>query len=185
LRMLGELRNALTHGRTSSDRRMAVPTEAAVDAVRRVRADFVHPPRIRLHLKLPTPAAVSPETGISDALQLMARHDFSQLLVCDDRGKYVQLLTTNTIARWLSAEFTLNGGLAGEANVGAVLAHREATEAVLVRPDSLTTLEAARDFALAAESGKPLTALIITSSGKSHETPLAIVVASDIASIVN
>ena len=181
IRILSEFRNALTHGRTIKDQRLAVPTAIAVTEVRSIRDSFLHPPTARTALRSQTPVTVLPNTSIGDAVELMRSHDFSQLPVCAPSGHYLALLTTNTVARWLGSQFQRHGGIAEEASVSDALEHREDTERVLLRPRTLTTTEALRDFVIAAEKGQDLRAIIVTEVGKANEKPLAVIVSDDVA----
>jgi CBS domain-containing protein len=182
---LADLRNALTHERSFKDQRLALPTDVAVQEIRRIRDLLLHPPSVLLALKLPSPVTVQPEARIGHALSLMREHDFSQLPVLGDKGEYLDLLTTNTIARWLGAQFQEHGGLAEEASVADVLKHREGSERVLLRGRGLTTIEAVREFVIAAESGEDLRAIILTQNGKVGEKPLGVVVTDDIARLAD
>lgn len=71
-------------------------------------------------------------------------------------------------------------------SVSAALAVAEADmEIVLHRPRTLTVPQTIWEFTTSARHGKPVTALIITTNGKKNETPLGIVVAEDLARLLD
>jgi hypothetical protein len=108
--------------------------------------------------------------------------DYSQLPVYDD-GNYRGLLTTNAIARWLADQMTSTDGLAESESVRLVLGFAEQQERALHVPRTITAADAIHQLSRGGRAGKPVTALIITHSGKVTELPLAIVVADDLPAL--
>ena len=180
LLLLSDLRNTLTHGQRLNDEPLAEPTEAAVEAVRRLRDEMLHPATVLAVLKRGKPVTVTPDESVRRALDTMYEYDFSQVPVYENVA-YVGLLTTNTVARWVANQMRQHDGLAEDAPVEAVLKFSEGTERVSHLSREVTTTEAIWRFTAAAERGLPLTALIITHTGKTTETPLGIVVTEDLA----
>lgn len=179
LLVLAELRNALTHGRMVNDQRLAEPTATAVDAMRRVRDQFLDPPTVLTVVEQGKPLIIEPDSSVRQALDLMYEHDFSQLPVYQ-RDTYVGLLTTNTVARWMAAQMRAYDGLAEDVPVEQALRFRENDELVEHAARTTTTTEAMQSFVIGAERGRPLTALIISHAGKPDQRPLAIIVAADL-----
>lgn len=177
--VLADLRNALTHGLAMDDARLAQPTSAAVEAMRRVRDRFLRPPTCVNTLRQSKPLVVDPDSSVRDALDQMYDHEYSQLPVYDG-DTFVGLLTTNTVARWVGQQMRELDGLAEDASVRNALAFQEGQERVVHVAKTISTTEALRTFTLSAERGEPLIALIITNSGKRTEKPLAVVVAADL-----
>jgi hypothetical protein len=112
----------------------------------------------------------------------MYRNDFSQMPVYNDK-QYLGLLTTNTVARWLADQLERHDGLAEDAPIRDVLAFAEGVENVFHRPRSLSVTETVWEFTTAAANGRPITALILTNSGRPDESPLGIVVAEDLTQL--
>lgn len=109
--VLADLRNALTHGLALDDARLAQPTTAAVDAMRRVRDRFLRPPTCLSVLNQDKPLVVTPDSSVREALDQMYDREFSQLPVYDG-DTFVGLLTTNTVARWVGQQMREHDGLA-------------------------------------------------------------------------
>lgn len=179
LKVLSDLRNSLTHGRQINGQRLAEPTATGLEAMRHVRDQFLHPPTVLTVLKQQRPMVVEPTSSVRQVLDQMYEHDFSQVPVYESTT-YVGLLTTNTVARWVADQMRTQDGLAEDASIEAALAFTEGTELVMHEARTVTTTEAVRSFTIAAERHQPITALIVSHSGKPNELPLAVVVSADL-----
>jgi CBS domain-containing protein len=124
-------------------------------------------------------AIARPDDPISKVLEHVRHFDYSQLPVYDD-GRYIALLTTNAIARWLANQLATNAGLAEEERVVRVLEFAEPYEQAVLLPRALTAAEAIDRLSRGGPGGRPAAALIITDSGKATEKPLAVIVADDL-----
>lgn len=182
--VLADLRNTLTHGLALDDSRLAQPTTAAVGAMQRVRDRFLQPPTCLSALKPHKPLVVAPDSSVRDALDQMYDLEFSQVPVYDG-DRFIGLLTTNTVARWIGQQLREHDGLAEDTSVGAALAFQEDQERVEHVARTISTTEALRTFTLAAERGESLVALIVSNSGKPTEQPLAVVVAADLPALAS
>jgi hypothetical protein len=100
--------------------------------------------------------------------------DYSQLPVYGG-GSYVGILTTNAIARWLAAQLAATGGLAEAETVGHALKFAEQHERAWHVPRSVTAADMIHRLWKGGQAGTPLTALIITDSGRPNEKPLRVV----------
>jgi predicted transcriptional regulator len=178
--LLSELRNTLTHGQRLNNYPLAEPTDAAVAAIRRLRNEILNPPLVLAILKRDKPVTASPDESVRRVLDVMYENNFSQVPVYE-RDVYQGLLTTNTVARWVADQMRRHEGLAEDAPARDALKFSERTDDVKHVARTVTTTEAIWRFTTAAESGQPLTALIITEHGSLHESPLGIVVAEDLA----
>lgn len=181
LRVLAKVRNSLTHERHFNDRRLAVPTDTAIAAMRRIRDRLLDPPTVIAVLRSQKPLVVEPHLSVRAALDLMYERDFSQLPVYDD-DTYVGLLTTNTVARWVANQMHQHDGLAEDAPIDVALNYQE-SEPVRHLPKNVTSTQALRTFVEAAERGTPLTALIVTETGKPHQRPIAVVTPADLPAL--
>jgi predicted transcriptional regulator len=63
----------------------------------------------------------------------MYRNDFSQIPVYNDK-RYLGLLTTNTVARWLADQLERHDGLAEDAPIRDVLAFAEGSRTCSTGP---------------------------------------------------
>lgn len=184
LQVLAELRNALAHGQSHNDQRLAEPTATAVAEMRRVRDLLLKPPTVIAVLKPGKPFVAGPQESVRDVLERMYANDFSQVPVYDGND-YVGLLTTNTVARWVAVQMARNDGLAEDSSVEEALTFGEGPENVRHLRKQTSAPEAVRLFVGAAERGEPLAALILTESGKRMQTPVAMVVPADLPRLVD
>lgn len=180
LKELADLRNAITHERTDGHP-IAEPYPSTVDLIEKICNALKNPPRAReFQGKV---SSVSPEKDLKDVLEVIRNNAYSQVPVYDDSG-YRGILTTNTIARWLSS--TSEDGLAviDDVKVSEVLEHAEDSEMVEFVKANDNLFEVLDLFSKANENGRKLEAIIITQNGKKKEKPLGIITVWDIPKIL-
>jgi hypothetical protein len=173
------LRNAISHSRYYDGRPIAEPVEEVVQQIERLREQIKTPPRALTVLGPMKVCIAGPDDLIGEILKYVRRFDYSQLPVYDD-GRYVALLTTNAVARWLANQLAMNEGLAEEERVARVLEFSEPHEQAVLLPRSSTAADAIDRLSRGGPGGRPAAALIITDSGKATEKPLAVIVADDL-----
>ena len=176
------LRNAISHGRYYGGRPIAEPVDEVVDQIEQLRDLLKNPPTALSVLGAMKVQSVAPGDPVGTALNYVRDFDFSQLPVYDD-GTYSGLLTTNAVARWLANQLISNDGYAETASVAEVIKFAEQHECALLVPRTIPVNEALHLLAHGGKGGKPVTALIVTQNGKTNETPLAVVVAEDVAAL--
>ena len=116
-----------------------------------------------------------------DAAQLKV--DISQIPVYAE-SQFVELLTAETIARWVAHELSSGLGLLEEASLRAVLEFTEDAEHYAFLARVATAFDALAAFDDFAQQGKYLDAILITNSGKRDEKPLGIVTTFDIPTLI-
>jgi predicted transcriptional regulator len=183
LAMFARLRNAISHEPYRDGHAIAEPRKDVVEQIEQLRNLYLTPPTALSVLGEMVVCSVSPSQPVSVALEYIRRFDYSQLPVYNG-GNYVGLLTTNAIARWLAAQLAASGGLAEAEAVSRVLDFTEQHEGVQHVPRSITAADAIHQLSKGGAAGKPLTALIITHSGKQTEKPLALVVDDDLPALI-
>ena len=180
LKALQELRNAIVH---DTDNLLAEPTEKAVRLIEEIRDLLLRPPRVdtlfQQHGKVKTVDAKDP---VSRAVRLMYDNNFSQLPVID-RDSVLDILTTNTIARWLGAQVAEDIFSLEESSVEEVLQYREEGETWRCIPRDSSLVEVAEFFEQELRQGHRPVALIVTHSGKRHEKPIGIITPWDLPEI--
>lgn len=176
---LSKVRNLMAHSSYFEGRLPVDPTEAAVRIIQGIRDHLISPATAMGVLGARAPLSITPEMTVREALRVMHEHDFSQVPVYSE-ARYVGLLTNNAIARWIGSQMEEHGGLAEDAPSSAVLPFAEEVDRVEVVPRDVSALEAVGMFADAALAGSPLTALLVTHSGKLTEKPISIIVAADL-----
>jgi len=116
------------------------------------------------------------------AVQKMREGKFSQIPVCD-AARCLGVLTAETIARWLSIDLPVNGGLVEEKPIVEVMAHQEDPENHVFVPRTATADDALAAFQDFLGRGKRLEAVLITERGNSAEGILGIVTVHDVPSL--
>jgi CBS domain-containing protein len=178
------LRNAISHEPYRNGRPIADPRPDVVEQIEQLRDLYFKPPTAFSVLGQRDVCSVAPGQPISAALEYVRLFDYSQLPVYDG-DSYLGILTTNAIARWLAAQLAATGGLAEAETVGHVLKFAEQHERSRHVPRSITAADAIHRLSTGGQEGKPLTALIITQSGRSTEKPLRVVVDDDLPALVS
>ncbi|MGX7728650.1 CBS domain-containing protein [Rhodococcus sp. 2H158] len=182
LRAFADLRNALVHHDYHGGRPVADPVPEIVEAIERLRDKIISPPTV-LHVLPQRPlASFGLDDPLRSVLEEIRRHDYSQFPIYDDRT-YRGLLTTNCIARWLAHRLATDEIVEGE-TVGAALEFVEPHDRAVHLSRKTTVPQAIKKLSPPADGGLPPTALIITHSGKPHESPLSLVVADDLPVLV-
>lgn len=181
LREYGDLRNAIVHERRDG-KAIAEPHDSTVFAIERIRDQLLSPPRVLPHfIKRVVSCSISDAVG--NVAAQMLDGSFSQVPACDGAA-CVALLTAETVARWVAAQFKRHGGMLEDAPVSEVLEFTEDREnfAFVSREDTLfETLEQFRRFA---DRGKTLDAIIVSETGKRTEQPLGIITIYDVPTIL-
>lgn len=180
----GRLRNAITHEPYRDGLPIADPRLDVVEQIERLRTLYLKPRTALSILGQREVRSVSPGQPISVALEYVRLFDYSQMPVYDG-DSYVGILTTNATARWLAAQLATNGGLAETETVGHILKFAEQHERAQHVARSITAAEAVHRLSKGGQEGKPLTALIVTQSGRPIEKPLRVVVDDDLPALVS
>jgi hypothetical protein len=176
------LRNAISHGRFYDGRPIAEPVQAVVTEIEQLRDQITAPPKALAILGSRKASIAGPQEPVSAVLEYVSRFDYSQVPVYDG-ARYIGILTTNAIARWLAHQLTLNQGLAEGEPVDRILAFAEPHERAKLVDRSITAAEAIAQLTHGGEGGTPLTALIVTETGKATEQPLRVITSSDLPTL--
>lgn len=177
LKEFADLRNAIIHERTDG-RVIAEPNERAV-------ADFE-----RISLALMKPAMVIPlfqrsviTREVADPICVavcdMRNGTFSQLPILSN-GKFIALLTSETIVRWLAYEVSNDLVSLLETKIEAVLPHTEDQENVCFVSRRATLHDALAHFENFTLRGKDLDAILITEGGRADQSILGILTVYDL-----
>jgi len=178
LEKLRELRNAIVH---DGEELLAEPTEKAVELAEHIAKHLQEPPRVEQFFCHPV-LSVPPDAPVAEAVRLMYEHDYSQVPVVRN-DEVVDLLTTNTVARWLGALAAEEIFSVKETPVEEVLKYAEEAETWECIARHATLFEVLERFAYHEREGRRLAALLVTHSGKPKEKPLGIITPWDLAKI--
>jgi hypothetical protein len=151
------LRNAISHGRFYGGHPIAEPAQAVVTEIEQLRDQITAPPLALAVLRGRDVCRAGPQEPVSAVLAYVSRFDYSQVPVYDDT-RYIGMLTTNAIARWLAHQLTLNQGLAEGEPVDRVLAFAEPHERARLVNHKITAAEAIAQLTHGGEGRTPVTA---------------------------
>ncbi|MGA8047204.1 MAG: CBS domain-containing protein [Dermatophilaceae bacterium] len=180
LKALADIRNRLTHRKDVAGRASVDVTPTTVSVAELIRDHLISPPTVLRILGGQKPTTIEPSRTLRTALQLMHRHDFSQLPVYED-ATFVGLLTNNAVARWIADQLDHHDRLAEDAPVSEVLPFAEDSDRVEHVGRDITAAQAVATFAESAGKGTPVAALIVTHAGKPTEAPISVIVSADLA----
>lgn len=127
--------------------------------------------------------SVSIDDSVGKALKIMYENSFSQLPIFKD-GKFVDLLTNNTISRWLGSCVSDEIFSLRETTIKEVLSYTENPDSYFFLNKDESLQEALERFQYFESIGKPLDAVLITENGKPTEELLGIITFSDFPKIM-
>lgn len=181
LRVFGELRNTLAHSNYYRNRPIAEPAPEVVDAIEALRDKILRPPKVLTVLPHRTVVSFRLDDPIRSVLEEIRVHDYSQFPVTDDHG-YHGLLTTNCIARWLAPPGHRRDRRERTGQCSTRI--RRATRSGRPSPTWNDRGPSDQDTVATRRYRAPPAALIITETGRRHESALSIVVADDLPTLV-
>jgi predicted transcriptional regulator len=130
---------------------------------------------------------IKEDTSIIKTIQDMKKHDYDQIPVVDQKGKYIELLTTNTIIRWMGdLESTQSAKLIIEdVQIKEVLNYAEEDEVCefISRDSKLDTLIDKHESII--KAGNKIDAFLITENGSREEVLQGIITDWEIPEIYN
>jgi hypothetical protein len=182
LKEYADLRNAIVHERTDG-RAIAEPHASTVEGLEAILERLTRPPLLGDLFRGPVVRAGASE-AVGRAAKAMLDGDFSQVPVYDG-SRFVELLTAETIARWLAHELESGIGLVEERPIHDVLRYTEDTEHFRFFARRDTAFDALGAFADFAERGKSLDAILITDSGKPDQRPIGIATIFDMPKLLD
>lgn len=180
LKEYADLRNAIVHERIDGEP-IAEPHEEAVKALEKIRDLLERPPKVgELYTK---PIIVcQPTDRIGEAAAKMLDKGFSQIPVYSGGG-CLDVLTSDTITRWLAARFSNGMDLLEEETVAEVLKFSsEKPHHDFISRDA-TILEAIQRFEDFSRRGARLAALILTEDGACDGEPCGIITMGDLTDL--
>jgi hypothetical protein len=172
------LRNAIDHNSHCGSYPIAEPIPEIVEEIRQLRDKIKAPPEAITVLPEMEVCSVRSGEPVSVALEYVRQYDFSQLPVYGS-GKYVGILTTNTIARWLARQI-LDGGVHRDAVISEVMEFREPSDCALLVDRTLTVADAIHQLAYGGPDGGPINALILTENKLPTDRPIRVIAVYDV-----
>lgn len=182
LQHIARLRNAIVHNKSFQGEPIAEPREDVVAWLEQQAEIIENPPRVFTVLNGSLPIELQEDDEIAKFLPLVGDNDYSQAPVRLKNGE-LSLLTTNCMARWLAKEFRKDELMVTRENpISEVLEHAEHSDRAVIRERDLTAVEAVQ--ILGGEQGPPPAAILLTETGKEHQTVLRICTTTDLPALL-
>jgi len=179
LQEIGDLRNALVHNRIDTEAYLAVPSAETVMELERVERSLFSPERVIPRFARQV-ATLKPEQTLAEAWALVRSDGYSRYPIYGREG-FIGLLTSNGFARWVAGQS--NDGQfkidAREVKLSEVLAADHRRDAVAFVSNQTAIDDVVALFA----DNRRLEAVIITEHGRTHEKPLGMICAADVAGL--
>ncbi|SFB59769.1 CBS domain-containing protein [Algoriphagus aquimarinus] len=180
LHQLGSLRNAIAH-QSRDGRAIAEPFDETVTLLKQIMDEYSKPKLVFPQFGFEV-FSVTPLTPLIDLLTEMKQKDFSQAPILDESGNVIEVISTNTISRWLFAEYENELIDLTSARISDLIPHIEIKENYSLISRSTTVYEAAEIYIRqSAENKSQLDCMIITHSGKAGEKIIGLVCIEEIA----
>jgi len=181
LYQFASLRNAIVHTR-KMDRVIAEPYDETVAEIEKIKNELFNPPKVRNSVVL----TIKPEQNINALLTIIKKNDYSQVPMVDEHGHLIEIITTNTVARWLSAKIEDDFISLSETSVDHLLPHIEYRNNYCFISQTSNLYEAANMFqSFASVNNRNPDALFITNSGRQNQRLTGIVCIEDVAGYYN
>lgn len=177
LYQFASLRNAIVHTR-SVDRVIAEPYGETVAEIEKIKTKLFDPPLVKTFPVL----SLKSEDNINALLAIVQGHNYSQVPLVDQNEHVIEILNTNTIARWLAAHVKDDLISLHETTVEHLLPHIEYKRNYRFISKTTNLYEAANIFQTFASTNKRnLDAFFVTHSGQQNQKPMGIVCIEDVA----
>lgn len=179
---LGELRNAIVHNPKIGGQPIAEPHPSTVERIRKLYEEITAPPKVFPKFCCNVLGARE-EDYINEILIKMKENSFSQFPVYNEQDAVVELINSNTIARWLSNNLDKRGGvLAVNVKVKDLIPEIEHTKNYGFIKKQASIYHAYDMFIECIQKKKRnLDALFITENGKSNKSIIGLITIQDIA----
>ena len=136
-----------------------------VEQISTLRDIVVSPPETLRVLRPQKVFTLTSSTSIMDAFSIIKDKNFSQIPIYDER-KFVALLTTNTIARWVAADFSDNQEL-NAADIADIVKYQEPGDRAIFLARTVSVQEPMDCPSETDSLGNRPCAAVITEHGKS------------------
>lgn len=181
LKEYADLRNAIVHER-SDGHVIAEPNDRAVKDFDRVKVALLQPPKVIPKFQMVVKSRTADEF-IGSALADMREGSFSQLPVLKN-GSVVELLTSETVVRWLASGLANESVSLQETSIQTVLRHVEDNDHYCFLQRNASLHEVVAKFEEFTSRGKKLDAILITDAGNPDQKLLGILTVYDLPSVL-
>lgn len=179
LKEFADLRNAIVHERTDSHV-IAEPNDQAVVEFRRISQLVRKPPQLLSLIHQGGVICCRLGDQIGDALRSMHEGAFSQLPILNDDKVVVDVLTAETIARWLASEVSNDSISLRETKIEDVLKHKEKRSRYVFKSRDASVYDVLGVFEEYLDKGLDVDAILITQDGRPNQSLLRILTIYDV-----
>lgn len=180
LYLFGNLRNAIAH-RTKGGVAIAEPLDTTVGLINKIVEELKNPIRVIPIFQCEV-FSIQTNDSLKNLLEKMKELNISQVPVMGEKGNIIEIVSTNTISRWLYNEFKNDIVELSTYTISDLLPHIEVLENYSFISRNTSIYEASEIYLKKSQELKSqVDCLIITENGKSTEKMLGIVCIEDMA----
>lgn len=178
LRQLSELRNAIVHTK-KEDFIIAEPHDETVELINSIFKELQNPPKINCSHKI---EFVNELDKIEKLLNVINESDYSQLPILNSENQVIEIVSTNTIARWLAAKAGDDLISIQETLIRDLIPYIEYKKNYSFISRNKNYYDAAFEFqSISNKQGYNLDAIFVTDSALKNQKILAMLCISDLA----
>jgi len=170
---LKDLRNAIVHERYNGQV-IAEPHDGTVELIQKIERLLKDPPKVLPTFRKKVITLRNIDT-VFDAVSLMTKRSVTQIPILGEDNRYLDLLTSNTIVRWLGSSVKPDSGQIQNVDIDEVLKYKESSNVCLFITAQTNFLEVLEIFDKYKNMAKKLEALIITENGRDDEEFMGII----------
>jgi predicted transcriptional regulator len=182
LDIVREVRNSIAH----NNEYYFLPSSSLYNLLEEILDKVIDSPKISDFID-DNLMVIKKDTSIIKTIKDMKKHDYDQIPVVDQNGKYIELLTTNTIIRWMGDLKSDQGGklIVEDAQIKEVLKYAEADEVCeFISKDSKLDILIDKHESII-KAGNKIDAFLITENGHQDEVLQGIITDWEIPEIYN
>ncbi|MDT4955129.1 MAG: hypothetical protein QOJ02_3267 [Acidobacteriota bacterium] len=176
------LRNAISHERIGG-KAIAEPHQDTVVAIELIKNKLLAPPTIIPSFRVKVETCKTKDL-IEKVTRKMFDGEFSQLPVYENQ-RFIALLTSETIARWIAKCLTNRRERLEETTIEMVLRYTQDSDNHRLLAKDDTVFQALEAFDDCSRRGKYLDAIIITQRGRVTEHPVGIITIFDFPKLLS
>jgi len=176
LREYAQLRNAIIHTRRENFI-IAEPHNDAVSEIRHIRNMLYNPPKVSKVMQL-KPFYATPKTPILQMLETFASKGFMRCPVVDG-NKIICLITSKTLARWI----TTKPANFQNTTLEALIPFADASDYIIIS-ENTDIVSVIGQFKNSIKKGNYLQAVLITPNGRSDSPLIGIITPSDLPNLM-
>lgn len=178
LHQFAKLRNAIVHERVNADYYIAEPHIEVVERIEEICREF-EKPQTALSIATSPVFYYYEDAYLKDVLKVINKFDFTRFPVYDKEDKYIALLTSTEIIKWMAKYFSSEVIHFEDVRIKDLLRKGKNYFVTFVKEDA-SLYEIEELFERYHTRGKKLQAVIITETGDRHGKPIGVITPWDL-----